>query len=134
MAPCHLTYLTLSPVQSKLTRGRGQRVLKLSSIVSDAFPKVLKLSCEVSECKPLPDDGGGPGEGAAGAEPQAAQAGHQRHARSVSDDLGFDLRPLARDTGCSWRVVAQWWIKCDVVTWQPFLRNLPPPALLTSLT
>jgi NADPH-dependent glutamate synthase beta subunit-like oxidoreductase len=29
-------------------------VLKLSSNVSDAFPKVLKLSSEVSECKPLP--------------------------------------------------------------------------------
>jgi len=28
-------------------------VLKLSSDVSDVFPKVLKLSSEVSECKPL---------------------------------------------------------------------------------
>jgi len=28
-------------------------MLKLSSNVSDVFPKVLKLSCEVSECKPL---------------------------------------------------------------------------------
>jgi len=28
-------------------------VLKLSSNVRDVFPKVLKLSCEVSECKPL---------------------------------------------------------------------------------
>jgi len=28
-------------------------VLKLSSNVSDVFPKVLKLSFEVSECKPL---------------------------------------------------------------------------------
>jgi hypothetical protein len=28
-------------------------VLKLSSTVSDVFPKVLKLSPEVSECKPL---------------------------------------------------------------------------------
>jgi hypothetical protein len=29
-------------------------VLKLSSNVSDVFPKILKLSFEVSECKPLP--------------------------------------------------------------------------------
>jgi len=29
-------------------------VLKLSSNVSDVFPKVLKLSSEVIECKPLP--------------------------------------------------------------------------------
>ena len=29
-------------------------VLKLSSNVSGVFPKVLKLSCEVSECQPLP--------------------------------------------------------------------------------
>jgi len=29
-------------------------VLKLSSDVSNVFPKVLKLSSEVSECKPLP--------------------------------------------------------------------------------
>jgi hypothetical protein len=28
-------------------------VPKLSSNVSDVFPKVLKLSSEVSECKPL---------------------------------------------------------------------------------
>jgi len=28
-------------------------VLKLSSNVSDVFPKVFKLSSEVSECKPL---------------------------------------------------------------------------------
>jgi hypothetical protein len=28
-------------------------VLKLSSLVSDVFPKVLKLSSEVDECKPL---------------------------------------------------------------------------------
>jgi len=28
-------------------------VLKLSSDVSNVFPKVLKLSSEVSECKPL---------------------------------------------------------------------------------
>ena len=28
-------------------------MLKLSSDVSDVFPKVLRLSCEVSECKPL---------------------------------------------------------------------------------
>jgi hypothetical protein len=28
-------------------------VLKLSSNVSDVFPKFLKLSSEVSECKPL---------------------------------------------------------------------------------
>jgi len=33
-------------------------VLTLSSNVSDAFPKVIKLSSEVSECKPL--DGGPP--------------------------------------------------------------------------
>jgi hypothetical protein len=31
------------------------RVLKLSSNVSDVFRKVLKLSFEVDECKPLPD-------------------------------------------------------------------------------
>jgi len=30
-------------------------VLKLSSNVSDAFPKVLTLSSELIECKPLPD-------------------------------------------------------------------------------
>ena len=30
------------------------RLLKLTSNVSDVFPKVLKLSSEVSECKPLP--------------------------------------------------------------------------------
>jgi hypothetical protein len=30
-------------------------VLKFSSNVSDVFPKVLKLSSEVSECKPLID-------------------------------------------------------------------------------
>jgi hypothetical protein len=28
-------------------------MLELSSNVSDVFPEVLKLSCEVSECKPL---------------------------------------------------------------------------------
>ena len=28
-------------------------MLKLSSYVSDVFPEVLKLSSEVSECKPL---------------------------------------------------------------------------------
>jgi hypothetical protein len=37
-------------------------VLKLSSNVSDVFLKVLKLSCGVSECKPLAG-GGGAGTG-----------------------------------------------------------------------
>ena len=32
-------------------------MLKLSSNVSDVFPKVLKLSSEVSECKPLAGGG-----------------------------------------------------------------------------
>jgi len=43
-------------------------VLKLSSNVSDVFPKVLKLSSEVDECKPLPI-GGGPGRGPRAAQP-----------------------------------------------------------------
>ena len=34
-------------------------MLKLSSDVSDVFPKVLKLSSEVSECKTLPGADGG---------------------------------------------------------------------------
>ena len=29
-------------------------MLKLSSNVSDVFPEVLKLSCEVGECRPQP--------------------------------------------------------------------------------
>jgi hypothetical protein len=37
----------------KFTRGCVLKMLKLSSNVSDAFPKVLKLSSEVSRCKPL---------------------------------------------------------------------------------
>ena len=45
--------LILSPISPKLTRGCGLKVLKLSSSVSNVFPKGLKLSCEVSECKPL---------------------------------------------------------------------------------
>jgi len=44
---------TLSPAQPNFTHGCGSKVLKLSSNVSDVFPKVLKLSSEVSECKPL---------------------------------------------------------------------------------
>jgi hypothetical protein len=35
------------------------KVLKLSSNVIDAFPKVLKLRSEVSECKPLHGGRGG---------------------------------------------------------------------------
>ena len=46
--------LTLSPILTKLTRGCVPEVLKLSSNVIDVFLKVLKLSSEVSECKPLP--------------------------------------------------------------------------------
>jgi len=45
--------LTSSPMLPKLTHGCGPIVLKLSSTVSDVFPKVLKLSSEVGECKPL---------------------------------------------------------------------------------
>jgi len=45
--------LTFSPIQPKLTRGRGPKMLNLSSDGSDVFPKVLKLSFEGSECKPL---------------------------------------------------------------------------------
>jgi len=44
--------LTLSPMP-KLTRGCGPKVRKLSSNGSGLLPKVLKLSSEVSECKPL---------------------------------------------------------------------------------
>jgi len=40
-------------MQIKLTRRCGPKVLKLSSTGSDLFPKVLKLSFEVSECQPL---------------------------------------------------------------------------------
>jgi hypothetical protein len=45
--------LTLSPIYPRLTRECVSRVLKLSSNVSDVFPKMLKLSSEVSEWKPL---------------------------------------------------------------------------------
>jgi hypothetical protein len=48
------TQLTLSPTPPRLSRGCGPKVLKLSSNGSDVFLKVLKLSSEVSECKPLP--------------------------------------------------------------------------------
>jgi len=44
--------LTMSPVQPKCTRGCVSKVLKMSSNVSDVFPEVLKLSSEMSECKP----------------------------------------------------------------------------------
>jgi len=57
--------LTPSPLQPTLTRGRGPKVLKLSSNGSDVSPKVLKLSFEGSECKPLPRGEGGRGEGGA---------------------------------------------------------------------
>jgi hypothetical protein len=39
---------------TQITRGCVPKVLKLSSNGSDVFPKVLMLSSEVSECKPLP--------------------------------------------------------------------------------
>jgi len=55
---CRKLKLILSPMQLKFTRGRGPKVLKLSSDGSDVFPKVLKLSFEGSKCKPLV--GGGP--------------------------------------------------------------------------
>ena len=43
----------LSPLQPKLIRGCVPKVLKLISNGGDVFPKVLKLSFEVSEWKPL---------------------------------------------------------------------------------
>jgi len=46
--------ITSFPAQPKSNRGRGPKVLKLSSNGSDVIPKVLKLSFEGSECKPLP--------------------------------------------------------------------------------
>ena len=42
-------------------------MLELSSNVSDVIPKVLKLSFEASECKPLGSGGGGSGGGGGGA-------------------------------------------------------------------
>ena len=52
--------LPLSPTYPKFTQGCVPEMLKLSCNVSDVFPKVLKLSSEVSECKPLH---AGPGSG-----------------------------------------------------------------------
>jgi len=54
-------------------------MLKLSSNVSDVFPKVLKLSCEVSECKPLhvgDDDTGSNSGGGGGVLSAAAPRAH----------------------------------------------------------
>jgi hypothetical protein len=63
-----------SPIcKPKTARGCVPKVLELSSNVSVVFPKVLKLSCEVSESKPLP-------EGAAPPRPHLQR--HRRHPRS----------------------------------------------------
>ena len=45
--------LTWSPTYPNLTHGCVPKVHKLISHVSNVFPKVLELSSEVSECKPL---------------------------------------------------------------------------------
>jgi hypothetical protein len=67
-------------MQPKLTRGRGPKVLKLSSNGSNVFPKVLKkvlkLSSEVSECKPLAGDGVACASGSSRDGAAAAAGGH----------------------------------------------------------
>ena len=54
LCPFPLYPSSLCPPYTLITRGCVQKVLKLSSNVSDVFPKVLELSFELSECKPLP--------------------------------------------------------------------------------
>ena len=75
----------------------ARRVLKLSSNVSDGSPKVLKLSCEVSECKPLP---GAPHPRAAGLKVAAGWRRAPRRHRVVVLIRAAALRlPQAVDQG-----------------------------------
>jgi len=55
--------------------------------MSDVFPKVLKLSSGVSECKPLAGGGAGGATGAGEGEPPAVGRRHERpHGRAVQLD------------------------------------------------
>jgi len=69
--------LTLTPTQPNVTRGCSPKGLKLSS-VNDVFAKVLKLSFEVSECKPL---GAGPRVARLARAVDAHVTGHRVHVR-----------------------------------------------------
>ena len=71
--------LTVSPIKPNAAHGCVPNVLKLSFTVSDVFPKVLQLSSEVSECKPL--GAGGVGTGGSGAAPGDRAV----HARDVQE-------------------------------------------------
>jgi len=74
-------------------------VLKLSSNVSDAFPKVLKLSSEVSECKPL-----------------AAGSGQGQEAQGGGGQIGASVGCTGGACGCwmMWRApvvqYTMWWM------------------------
>ena len=65
-------------------------MLKLSSNVGDVYPKVLKLSSEVSECKPLVQGRAAPARG-------AVAGGHHRRGQGALLLLHHDqVNPYVR--------------------------------------
>ena len=73
------------------------KVLKLSSNVRDVFPKVIKLSFAVSECKPLapgPSPGGAVGGGFRG----SLHHSHVDAGSSLDSQAGAYTRPLFGST------------------------------------